>query len=187
MPDSCVYALQRCVTALHRAQVIAYPTEAVWGLGCDPWNQQAVQRLLQIKQRPQAKGLILVTGSWQPLEPLLSPLSAQHRQCLADTWPGATTWLIPHHGQLPKWITGGQDRVAIRLSAHPVVQALCQAWGGLLVSTSANRSGRRSARTALQVRRWFSGQIATLLPGALGQHTRPSRIIDLMTQQVLRA
>ncbi len=178
--------LQAAVTALRRGGVIACPTEAVWGLSCDPNNEGAVAHLLALKGRPVAKGLILVAATEGQIEFLLSDLSAHQRETLAKGWPGPVTWLLPHGGRVPSWICGEHATVAVRVSAHPVVSALCAAWGGPLVSTSANVAGARPAREAYQVRRFFGRGLDYLLPGRVGAAARPTSIRDLRSGQIFR-
>ncbi|MCH8552191.1 MAG: Sua5/YciO/YrdC/YwlC family protein [Natronospirillum sp.] len=166
--------------------LLAYPTEAVWGLGCDPFNATAVTRLLALKQRPVAKGLILVAGDWWVLAPWLAHLSAEQQGQLRETWPGPVTWLIPRPPGMPYWITGQHDSLAVRLSAHPTVRQLTRATGVPLVSTSANRSGHRAARHGWQVRQWLGDSVELYVPGRTGGATRPSTIRDLATGAILR-
>jgi L-threonylcarbamoyladenylate synthase len=173
--------------ALRLGKVIAYPTEAVWGFGCDPDNEQAVTRILTLKQRAVEKGLILVASSPGEIKPLLDNLSASQRQQLDATWPGPVTWLIPDQAQLyPNWIKGEHQSVAIRLSDHPVVRALCRGFGGPIVSTSANRAGQPEIRSRLKLEQEFASSIDYIVPGDLGNATAPSTIRDLVTGQVIR-
>lgn len=168
-------------------KVLAYPTEAIWGLGCDPENEEATMRLLAIKRRPVEKGLILVASSISQVEYLLAGLSRKQRTQIAASWPGPTTWLIPdtdHH--VPYWIKGEHESVAVRVTAHPLVAALCEAFGGPVVSTSANRSNHPPARSALQVHKHLGKDIDGILHGCLGGQSRPSTIIDALTGTVLR-
>ncbi len=178
--------MQVAVRTLRLGGVIACPTEAVWGLSCDPNNEDAVTRLLKLKDRPVAKGLILVAADEQQLDFLLSGLSAGQRQTLADSWPGPATWLLPHEGRVPRWVCGAHATVAVRVSSHPVVSALCTAWGGPLVSTSANPAGARPAVEAYQVRRYFGNGLDYLLPGRVGAARRPTAIRDLSSGQIIR-
>jgi L-threonylcarbamoyladenylate synthase len=145
-----------------------------------------VQRLLQIKDRPVAKGLILVAAHAGQIDFLLSELPAQQRQTLADSWPGPATWLLPHRGLVPDWVSGAHATVAVRVSSHPVVSALCTAWGGPLVSTSANPAGALPAREAFQVRRYFGAGLDYLLSGRTGADRRPTGIRDLFSGQIIR-
>ncbi|MDP5064451.1 MAG: L-threonylcarbamoyladenylate synthase [Haliea sp.] len=179
--------LRAAVHALAEGGVIACPTEAVWGLSCDPDNPQAVARLLQIKERPVEKGLILVAASMEQIAPLLAGITDAQRQKLALSWPGPTTWLIPHYGRVAPWVHGGRETVAVRVTAHAGMVALCSAWGGPVVSTSANPGGSRPALSLFQIHRYFRGMLDGVLPGPLGGALRPSVIRDLQTDQVLRS
>lgn len=181
------FLLREAVRTLRQGGLIAYPTEGVYGLGCDPRNPIAVERLLRLKGRPMAKGLILLAAEWSDLAPFAAPLSAAEQDRIRATWPGAITWLLPTSQQTPAWLTGGGSRVAMRVTAHPLAAALCQCWGGALVSTSANRSGQRPARSALAVRRRFLREdIKMILHGALGDLSRPTPIRDVVTGVWLR-
>lgn len=179
------WRLREAARCLGLGGVIAYPTEAVWGLGCDPWNRDAVMKLLALKCRPEHKGLILVAASEAQIEPLLLPLTAEQRQVLSATWPGPTTWILPDPKNLiPGWIKGRHSEVAIRVSAHPLVSALCIACGGPIVSTSANRSAAEPARTKIKVSTYFGSGVDFLLDGELGGLSRPTtirRIADMNT------
>ena len=173
--------------ALAGGGVIAYPTEAVWGLGCEPLNRHACGRVLAMKRRARRKGFILIASEVAQVEPFLAAIApAQLKPALAS-WPGPHTWLLPVASWVPRYLTGSRSTIAVRVTAHPAARALCQAWGGPLVSTSANASGREPARTALQVQRQFGAQLDYLLPGALGGLTRPTPIRDLASGKVLRA
>ncbi|MBB2494311.1 L-threonylcarbamoyladenylate synthase [Aquipseudomonas ullengensis] len=179
------WQIQRVARVVRQGGVIAYPTEAVWGLGCDPWSEAAVQRLLALKDRPQHKGLILVADDISQFDFLLDDLPERWIDRLASTWPGPNTWLVPHQGRLPEWITGMHDSVALRVSDHPRVRDLC-ALVGPLVSTSANPAGRPAARTRLRIEQYFPRQLDAVLGGRLGGRKNPSLIRDLRTGDVIR-
>lgn len=180
------WQIQQITQKVRRGAVIAYPTEAVWGLGCDPFNATAVARLLALKERPEHKGLILVAASIEQFAWLLEGLTVGEMTQLSDSWPGPNTWLVPHQNRVPEWITGAHDSVAIRVSAHPLVARLC-AQTGPLVSTSANPSGLPPAKSRLRIEQYFHGQLDAVLSGALGQSSKPSTIRDLRSGQVLRS
>ena len=179
--------IRLALAALSEGGVIACPTEAVWGLSCDPGNRQAVQRLLALKGRLPGKGLILVAASEDQLDFLLHALPDQQREAMSASWPGPNTWLVPHRNTVPPWIHGDHATVAVRVSGHPLVSALCSAWEGPLVSTSANPAGARPPREAFQVRRYFGNELDYLVPGAVGKSVRPSEIRDLASGCVVRA
>jgi L-threonylcarbamoyladenylate synthase len=174
------------VDALLRGGVIACPTESVWGLSCDPWSWEAVQRLLALKQRPVDKGVILVAADMDQLEFLLHDLPHVQRTRLSLSWPGPNTWLVPHHRRVPPWVHGDHPTVAVRVTGHPGMAALCRAFGAPLVSTSANRAGCRPPIAGFQVRRYFGDQLDGIAPGAVGGNPRPSVIRDLATERVIR-
>ncbi len=166
--------------------IIAYPTEAVYGLGCDPHNELVLDQLLKLKHRSPKLGLILICGSIDvALRYIDSPDDALVRK-LHQSWPGPTTWVVPTTGLHPL-VTGGRDTVALRIPDHPVCQKLCAAFGDALISTSANVSGKPPALNVLQLRRQFPSGIDHIVSGSLGDSTRPSRIIDSRTDKVLRA
>ena len=179
--------IQLACQNLKQGNVIAYPTEAVWGLGCDPHSEAAVGRILRLKNRPVHKGLILVSGSIDQFEPLLNKLSREHRGKLSNSWPGHITWLVPEYdGLIPKWIKGDHQSVAIRVSGHPIVQELCSAFGGPIVSTSANEAGEEEIRSRLILEDKFAGKIAGIVDGDLGQAAKPSEIRDLLSGKAIR-
>jgi len=173
---------------LHSGGIIAYPTEAVWGLGCDPGNEQAVMRLLALKQRPIEKGLILVAADIAQLEgwARLDLLPAECRQAVLDTWPGPQTWVLPSGECAPRWITGAHSGIAVRVSAHPVVQALCRAFASPLVSTSANLSGQSAPYQYEDINPRLLAQIDALIEGCGSGLPRPTPIRDARTGELLR-
>lgn len=181
--------LAEATAAVKNGGVIAYPTEAVWGLGCDPKNEDAVLRLLAIKQRPVDKGLILIAANLDQLRTFLD-LSALPSERLADvlaTWPGPHTWVMPASPYAPRWITGAHDDIAVRVSAHPVVVALCTAFGAPLVSTSANRTGAMPPRTRDEWDAALLADIDGIVAGETEGLMRPTPIRDARTGAELRA
>lgn len=172
---------------LREGGVIAYPTEAVWGLGCDPANRRAVERLLALKARPMAKGLILVSGRPEDFRPWLDALPEEARQRVEASWPGPHTWLLPDPQALPVWVKGEHDKVALRLSAHPVVQALCRHFGGPIISTSANPAAQPPARSREAVLSYFGDALDGIAPGELGGLAQPTPIRDALTGEIIRA
>jgi len=166
--------------------IVAYPTEAVFGLGCNPSDPLAVARLLAIKRRPVDRGLILVAARRAQLDPWLQPLPDRLEQRLQRGWPGPTTWLVPAAADCPGWLTGQHTTLAVRVSAHPLVKALCERLGGALVSTSANRHHQPPARSVLGVQLRFAADIDYILSGPLGGRQQPTTIRDLVSGQTVR-
>ncbi len=180
------WRVQQAARDIRAGAVIAYPTEAVWGLGCDPWDEEAVYRLLAIKSRPVEKGLILIADNIRQFDFLFEDFPELWIDRMASTWPGPNTWLVPHQNLLPQWITGVHETVALRVSDHPTVRELC-ALVGPLISTSANPAGRPAARSRLRVEQYFRGQIDGVLSGSLGGRRNPSVIRDIATAEIVRA
>lgn len=170
---------------LRRGGVIAYPTESCFGLGCEPRNRRAVQRLLRIKGRPERKGLILIAGKLNQLKPYLAPLTSAQVKALHEKWPGPHTWLVPASHNCPFWLTGRHSTLAVRVTAHPEAAKLCNDTGMALVSTSANRSGQMPAKTAKECARLFGNQVK-IIPGRVGKRRRPSTIQDFVTGKIIR-
>jgi len=181
-------SIHQSVAALQRGGVLAYPTEAVWGLGCDPFDEAAVLRLLAIKQREVAKGLILVAADRAQFDGLLdwSALPPDRVAAVDASWPGPNTWIVPATARVPRWITGAHSGVAVRVSGHPVVIALCQAFGGPLVSTSANRAGEPPAFARGELDPQLLAQLDGCSLGETGGLSAPTAIRDALTGSVLR-
>lgn len=174
---------------LQRGGVIAYPTEAVWGLGCDPADQAAVLRLLAIKQREVDKGLILIAADveqlrrWVDFAALPEPQLAN----VLASWPGPNTWIVPAAAATPRWITGDHDGIAVRVSAHPLVVALCTAFAGALVSTSANPAGAPPPKALSEFDPGLLEALDGVLAGETGGLERPTAIRDARSGRVLRS
>ena len=179
------WQIQQAAQKIKQGAVIAYPTEAVWGLGCDPYNEQAVQRILTIKQRPIHKGLILVAATIEQFAHLLTDVTEAQLQQLHATWPGPNTWLVAHHQRLPFWVTGQHHTVALRVSDHPLIQQLCTLTGPI-ISTSANPAGLPAATSRLRVEQYFHGQLDDVLDSDLGGYLSPSLIRDLASGRIIR-
>ena len=161
---------------------MAHATEGVWGLACDPFDGAAVARLLAVKRRDPGKGLIVIGADASCFEPELARLSEVERRKVESSWPDAVSWLVPN-ARFPWWISGSRShrgsRVAIRVPGHAQSRAICAAFGGPLVSTSANPSGRPSTANELHVRRWFQSCVDYVVPGNTSARDRPSELRTL--------
>lgn len=178
--------LAEAVQALHSGQVIAYPTEAIFGLGCDPLNRDAVHRILALKHRPLEAGLILIGSSLEQFAPWIGDVPEALLERARQTWPGPVTWLFPKHARVPDYISGQHDTIAIRVTAHPACIELCSAFGGPIVSTSANPRSVAPARSAGEVEGYFGSFIAGILEGPLGGRRQCSEIRDLQSGETVR-
>ncbi len=179
--------LRRAARVVRLGGIIAYPTESVYGLGCDPLNPLAVRQLLGIKNRSEKKGLILISDCYERLRPFLQELSMKRLALVKQSWPGPVTWLIPAACDVPSWLRGQHKTLAVRVTAHPTAAALCRAAGTPLVSTSANLSHHPPARTPLEVRLRCGNQVDFILHGETGGLTRPTQIRDVLTERVVRS
>jgi L-threonylcarbamoyladenylate synthase len=174
------------VALLRHGHVIAYPTEAVYGLGCDPRNESAVRKLLALKGRHESAGLVLIASGFEQLEVWIANVDHALVNKAMQTWPGPVTWLFPRAAGVPDYVAGKHDTVALRITAHRPSRELCTAFGSALISTSANPSATPPARSAAEVRNYFATGLAGILAGDLGDGQRPSEIRDLVSGKIIR-
>lgn len=176
------------VKTLTQGGVIAYPTEAVYGLGCDPDNPEAIKQLLAIKQRPREKGLILISDDFDKLRPYLdlSTIPPEKMEWMFSHWPGPFTFVIPKSDKTSKWVAGDHASIAVRVTAHEGAAALVNAFGKPIVSTSANLAGEPAITDLDQLNAEIRPKVAMIVSGELGEQSNPSTIIDLVTEKVLR-
>lgn len=179
-------AVDRAIAALRSGGVIAYPTEAVWGLGCDPLDQGAVARLFALKQRPVGQGVLLVGANFEQVSPFVGVCPPAAIERAKATWPGAHTWVFPRSALVPAWISGQHAGIALRVSDHPVTRALCAAFGAALVSTSANLHGQPVARDRSEVEALFGDSLEAIVDGELGGLEQATPIRDAITGEWLR-
>lgn len=179
-------AITHAIDALRDGGVIAYPTEAVWGLGCDPLNESAVARLFELKQRPRDLGVLLIAARFEQFLDWIGDVPDAALARARATWPGPHTWVLPRSMRVPAWISGGHPGIALRVTAHPVAAALCDAWGGPLVSTSANRHAQPSALSRATLQAEFGDMLNAIVDGELGGLERPTPIRDAITGNVVR-
>lgn len=177
--------IREAVRQLAAGGIVAYPTETVYGLGCDPGNGAAVLRLLDLKQRRLDQGVILIADEFARLEPLLLPVSPATRRRVATPGSAPVTWVLACAPATPAWLHGGHHGLAVRITTHPVAAELCRQWGGPLVSTSANIHGRHPANSPLAVRMAFGNRLDGILHGPCGSG-RPSEIRDAISGRILR-
>jgi len=178
--------IYRGTQQLLKGGVICYPTEGVFGLGCLPFAEQAVARILHFKQRPVRQGLILLGANIEQLLPWIDPSAAELRR-LKSTTKLPTTWVVTCSEIAPDWITGGRDTVAVRICRHPVVQILCLNSNSVLVSTSANRSGRPAVKTALRARYLLKTKVDSVVAGQIDAQRGASEICLAGSGRVIRS
>lgn len=179
------FQLRQAVNALQQGKVVAYPTEAVYGVGCDPDNELALIELFLMKRRPLTKGVILIAANFNQLQDYIEPLDASVLAKLSATWPGPHSWVVPARPHISDLLTGGRSTVAVRVTAHPVASALCEAFGGPIVSTSANIHGLAPVTSGYQVR-WQLPDVAVVVDGSCDRKAKPSSIRDALTGEIIR-
>ena len=182
-----ILTIAHAADCLRTGEVIAYPTEAVYGLGCDPSNETAVRTILKLKSRSEDNGLILIADRFDRFLPYVEDPGPERMEAALATWPGPVTWLFPRRKDVPGYLAGKHETIALRVSAHPVCRQLCAAFGGAIVSTSANPGGEKPATSPEQLADYFSGSIAGVVEGSLGGSSKPSEIRELSTGKVIRA
>jgi L-threonylcarbamoyladenylate synthase len=181
--------VEAAATLLRDGGVLAYPTEAVFGLGCDPHDREAFERLFALKGRPATQGVLLIAADVAQLEPYIdfSAVPAQVMEQVLASWPGPNTWVFPRSAHVPEWVAGSHPGIALRVTAHEPAVALCRAFGAPLVSTSANPHGEVPARDLVTLERYFGTRLDGALDAPLGGLDRPTAIRDALSGAMIRA
>lgn len=179
-------------TALETYQeggILAYPTEAVFGLGCDPDNEEALTRLLEIKHRSPDKGLILLAGNYSQLLPYIddNKIPKDKRAAVLSRWPDGVTQLVDKNNNISRLLSGIFEKIAVRITSHPDVVALCKATNKPIVSTSANLAGQPPAKTWQEVEEKLFSQVDYIIKGQTLGFKQPSKIIDALSGEIVRS
>ena len=174
------------VEQLHKGKIIAYPTEAVYGLGCDPHNEAAIRTLLHLKARSESAGFVLIASDFAQLLPWVAEVGPDLINKAMQSWPGPVTWLFPRAAHVADFVAGDHKTIAVRITAHEPSRALCEAFGSALISSSANTLSAEPARSVPEVEDYFGDQLGGILAGRLGAATQPSEIRDLLTGNIIR-
>lgn len=180
------WRINQAVRYLDQGGIIAYPTEAVYGLGCDPFNRNAVLKLLAIKNRPIDKGLILIAAEFAQLAPLLEIPNDEIKNKMLSTWPGPTTWVVPAKSWVPRWLRGQYASLAVRVTNHPIAADLCRSFDCPLVSTSANMTGSKPIKNTIGLRKYFRTHEILIVPGLLGAERKTTEILDAVSGEKIR-
>ncbi|MCK4869937.1 MAG: threonylcarbamoyl-AMP synthase [Gammaproteobacteria bacterium] len=178
--------IEQAVSIMKNGGVIAYPTEAVFGLGCDPFNEQAVQHILELKQRDTSKGLIIIAASWKQIKDFVQPVPELLFRQIQATWPGPTTWIFHTKPGFPQWVTGKHNSVAIRVTDHPIAKSICEQFNGPIISTSANLEGQAPAKTTNEVQTIFNDKLDLIIDAKVGDEEKPTTIYSATTGQRIR-
>lgn len=183
MNEACIAEAREAARCIRCGGVIVYPTETVYGIGCDPWNRAAVERVLAMKRRPRT-AMLLLADSRRMVEDrfgMLDPLSA----LLADAfWPGPLTLVIKSSVECPDYLIGPTGGVAVRVTAHPLCTEIIREFGGPIVSTSANLSGEPPVAAFKDACELFGGEADMILESREPATGTPSTIVDTMSGTV---
>ena len=180
--------LKQAVRVLRAGGIIAYPTEAVYGLGCDPGDADSVFVLTALKRRTAGQGFILIAADLSQVTSLIEIPEGKMGEQIRTSWPGHITWVFSAPAKVPPWLVGTAGTLAVRVTTHPLARTLCRGFGGPIISTSANLPGAPPARTALDVRRKLPlNAIDYVLCGDVGGRCAPSEIRDARDGRVIRS
>ena len=179
--------IEQAAALLRAGGVLAYPTEGVYGLGCDPDNHEAFEKIFAMKRRAPEQGVLLIAADFEQVRDWIdeAPESAFTRA--KTIWPGAHTFIFPRSPRVPEWVVGGHAGIALRVTAHAPSAALCRAFGGPIISTSANRHGEAPARSAADIRAIFGDEPDGVLDAPLGGLDKPTPITDAVSGAIIRA
>lgn len=171
---------------LRTGGVLAYPTEGVYGLGCAPDDHAAFQRIFALKRRPPEQGVLLIAADFAQAAAWIGDAPDVAFARAKEVWPGPHTLIFPRSARVPEWVAGGHPGIALRVTAHAPAAALCRAFGGAIVSTSANRHGGAPARSAADIRDIFGDELDGILDAPLGGLDRPTPITDAVSGAIIR-
>lgn len=180
-------AIEGAAALLRSGGVLAYPTEGVYGLGCDPDNRAAFEKIFALKRRPPEQGVLLIAAGFEQIRDWIGDAPRAAIERASAVWPGAHTFIFPRSPRVPAWVAGGHAGIALRVTAHAPSAALCRAFGGPIVSTSANRHGEPPARSADAAARLFGDDLDGVLDAPLGGLDRPTPITDAVSGAIIRA
>ena len=178
------FSIRHAAHIIRRGGIIAYPTDTIYGLGCDPYNQDAVARLKRIKQRPSHKQFILLAGDIDQIKPFTHLSKEQQKAITENIEP--TSWVVEARQNVPAWLVNDSNTITIRLCRQNDVQLLCHILGHAIISTSANLAGKTPARNALELHQNFHNTIDKIMANNQKLTAKPSKIIRLCDNLVIR-
>ncbi len=172
-------ALPAALQALRRGEVIVFPTDTVYGVGCTVWDPRAIERLYWAKRRPEELAIPVLVAEVGDARQVARDLPPTFEALAGRFWPGGLTLVLPRQPRVPAILSAGRDTVAVRLPDHPFARELIRAAGGALAVTSANISGQSAPRTAEEAKAALWGRVAVILDGGPCPVGTASTIVDL--------
>ncbi len=167
-------------------KILIHPTEGIWGLGCDAFNEDAVNKIFKIKRRSKNKSFILLSESLDFIKKYIQDLNKEDEKFLENYWPGPVTFLLKYNQNLPVHLHTENGKIAVRVSNHLPVKRLLNKFSGLMVSTSSNISGDGIIQDPIKILEFFESNDLAYYDEQLGQTKKPSKIIDLESKSVIR-
>jgi L-threonylcarbamoyladenylate synthase len=159
-----------------------YPTEGIYGIGCDPFNKSSVENIFDIKGRDLTKNFIILASNIKYLKRIIDNNLFKNKALIDGSF---TTWVVPTNKDCPLWLSANKS-IAIRITNHPVVDELCENIGGPVISTSANCSNQKYTDNITAIENIFDGKIDCIVKGQLGNEKKSSMIKDILTNKILR-
>jgi len=178
------FSIRHAAHIVKNGGVIAYPTDTIYGLGCDPFDPDAIEKINRIKQRPLNKHFILLAGDVKQLRRLIQINTDQEKTLTQNTLP--TSWIVKASEDAPSWLTDSSGNLTIRISNDDNVQRLCRALGHAIISTSANISGKSPAKNSFALHKYFHHKVDKILLANKKPSAKASRIIRLCDNQIIR-
>ena len=167
---------------LKGGSIIIYPTEGIYGIGCDAFNQKSVNKVISIKGRSNSKSFIVICSDVIQLKTIINENYVNNQELLAKNF---ITWIVPAHQKCPSWLTIN-NTVAVRITDHPVIDNLCNGLNGPIISTSANYSNQSYINDIKKIEVLFDKKVDYIIEGKLGGEIKSSTIKDIVTKEVLR-
>lgn len=172
----------QAVDVLKQGGLIIYPTEGIYGIGCDALNEKSVQNVFNVKYRNNEKSFIVLCSEVVHISKLISDDYVQDKKLSEKEF---ITWIVPISKNCPQWLTKN-NKIAIRLTDHPVIKELCTGIDGPIISTSANISGKKYINNIDIISELFTDEVECIVEGNLGGEAKSSSIIDIATGHILR-
>ena len=177
--------INKAVKVIKEGKILIYPTESIFGLGCDPFNEQACQKINSLKQRSNKAGLICLINNIKHLNTLAAPLRTTDYEQIRKSKTKHISWILPAKSGLPKWLIGPNNTICVRLSNDSSINELCSALDQAIISTSANEQGMPAANTIEQAKKIFKNQVDYYLDLPLGDKQKASKILTI-TGKIIR-
>lgn len=169
----------RAAGLLRGGELIAFPTDTFYGIGADPWNEEALRRITRIKRRPEASPILVLAAGPEQVCLVAASIPSSLERLAGAFWPGPLTLVVPARAELSRILTGGTGTIGIRVPASRIARGLATALARPITGTSANRSGEPAAATAEEVRALLEADLRLLIDGGPAPGLVPSTVVDL--------